>query len=337
MKIQLDDTQHVINTKDQLNKFTWTEIDTFYLEKGQHRVAVTNLQGFNTINLLTLIPKQEYHNAQNQLDQILQNKKIIHILEAENDLYYQNTTPSNKYGGEASNGEILILNPNSTIWQNITIAKKDNYGLTIRSKGLLQIQIENQTYTINSTSLKWNHLNITQLKKGNCKIQLTTPNTAELDVLWLYSTQHPNETIQDIFTINQTPAKIINYTKIDPTKYTININATDPFILSLAEAYDPLWTCYVNDEKILSTPLYGVINGFWINQTGQLEIVIEYEPQKWFYYSLTISIAALLICFTYLTYNWTKNRYMKTDTNNAQTPSSSTYNNHSTEEESTLT
>jgi len=100
----------------------------------------------------------------------------------------------------------------------------------------------------------------------------------------------------------------INYLKINPTKYIVEVNATNPFMLSFAEAYDPLWMAYVNGERIESIPLYSVINGFWINQTGQLEITIEYEPQKWFYYGSIISVTTLLACLTYLTYNWTKNK-----------------------------
>ena len=32
-----------------------------------------------------------------------------------------------------------------------------------------------------------------------------------------------------------------------------------------------------------------MINGFWINQTGDLEIVIRYKPQDWFEIGLVIS------------------------------------------------
>jgi hypothetical protein len=47
-----------------------------------------------------------------------------------------------------------------------------------------------------------------------------------------------------------------------------------------------------------------VINGFWLNQTGLLEITIEYEPQRWFYYGLVISITTFIACIGYLAYNW---------------------------------
>ena len=54
-------------------------------------------------------------------------------------------------------------------------------------------------------------------------------------------------------------------------------------MLSFAEAYDPLWEARVcNDgklvEKVRLIPLYSVINGFWINETGELEIIIRYAP-----------------------------------------------------------
>jgi len=127
-------------------------------------------------------------------------------------------------------------------------------------------------------------------------------------VVWIYSTQNPNETIEDIFTTKEDPAEIISYNKIDPTKYVVKINATKPFMLSFAESYDPLWVAYVNGEKIQSVPLYGVINGFWINQTSILEITIEYEPQRWFNYGCAVSLTTFLACIAYATYSWLKNK-----------------------------
>jgi len=80
-------------------------------------------------------------------------------------------------------------------------------------------------------------------------------------------------------------------------------------MLSFAESYDPLWICYVNDQKINSIPLYGVINGFYINQTGLLEITIEYEPQKWFYIGSIISLTTLTACTAHLTLTHPKTKH----------------------------
>jgi hypothetical protein len=93
---------------------------------------------------------------------------------------------------------------------------------------------------------------------------------------------------------------LVSWEKKDPTKYVVKINITKPTMLSLAESYDPGWHAYVNGKKIQSIPLNGVINGFWINQTGFQEITIEYEPQKWTYYGLAVSLLTLTVCILYL-------------------------------------
>lgn len=103
------------------------------------------------------------------------------------------------------------------------------------------------------------------------------------------------------------------YEMINPTLYRAEINLTKPSMLGFAENYDPLWCAkvYENGKEIKITkaiPLYGAINGFWINKTGLLEIIIEYEPQRWFYVDLTVSAATLIACITYLIYDRASNR-----------------------------
>jgi hypothetical protein len=95
----------------------------------------------------------------------------------------------------------------------------------------------------------------------------------------------------------------INYTKINPTKYLTKINATSTFVIAFSKTYSPSWVCYTNGKRVSSFSLYNAVNGFLINQTGQLDIIVEYEPQRWFYYGLIISVTTLLTCITYLTYN----------------------------------
>jgi len=90
-------------------------------------------------------------------------------------------------------------------------------------------------------------------------------------------------------------AKITSYQKINPSLWIVTINATKPFMLSFAEYYDPLWEArvYKNGKlltKIRAVPLYGLINGFWIDATGDnLRIEIRYTPQDWFELGLVIS------------------------------------------------
>ena len=51
-----------------------------------------------------------------------------------------------------------------------------------------------------------------------------------------------------------------------------------------------------------------MINGFWIDETGDLEIVLRYKPQDWFERGLVVSILTFLACVGYLLYDWRKKR-----------------------------
>jgi hypothetical protein len=92
-------------------------------------------------------------------------------------------------------------------------------------------------------------------------------------------------------------------------------------MLSFAESYDPQWmaTVYASGERLEGLnpiPLYELINGFWINQTGELDIMIEYVPQRWFFYGSIISLTTLIASVTYLTYSYTKKRAPVTPSKN---------------------
>jgi len=302
----------IIDTKDQINRFTWKKIGTYNLDREKHTLTLENREGFNAVNLFALIPQEEAAKTEERVESLIQKKRIIYILEAESDMYEENSPTSNKYGGEASNGEVIELTPTSRVWNQLEVLKPGNYTIVIRGKGNLNVKIDGNEYTANSAQLDWTYLGPVSLEKGKHEIEITPSSMysqpSDLDVVWIYSTQKENETLEEIFTPKENPVEIIGYQKIDPTKYIVEVNATKPFMLSFAEAHDPLWIAHVNGERIESIPLYSVINGFWINQTGQLEITIEYEPQKWFYYGSIISVTTFLACLTYITYNWTKNK-----------------------------
>lgn len=107
----------------------------------------------------------------------------------------------------------------------------------------------------------------------------------------------------------------VDYTYVNPTLYKVRINASKPFMLTFAESYDPSWIAHVDktdniskSESVRSIPLYYIVNGFWINQTGNLDITIEYEPQKWFNIGIIVSIVTLISTVCYLIYDWRKKK-----------------------------
>ena len=312
IQVQLDDVSYLVNTEGQLNEFTWEQIDTLHLQEGQHTITLTNLEGFNAVNLFTLVFKQQYEAVQNQLVEFLQDKRLVYVFEGERDFYNVNAAASSEYGGESSNGVVLELNQTSAVYNEIEILRHDNYTIAIRSKGNLHITINEKTYVTNSATLDWAYIGPINLERGKHTIEITSipahSDPSDLDAMWLYSTLSSNETLEDIFTTEDLSAEVVSYRKVDSTKYVVTVDASEPFMLCFAEAYDSLWVASVNGEQITSAPLFSVVNGFWVNQSGVLEVMIEYAPQEWFNYGSVVSIAMLIVCVTYLTYGWAKNK-----------------------------
>jgi hypothetical protein len=162
------------------------------------------------------------------------------------------------------------------------------------------------------TQLKWIYLNNTYLEEGRYKIKIHSDSQVDLDSVIVYSTAYDHtkagrggqatkqyEALEDLFNPSDSnePAFIEDYKKIDPTKYEVKIrNATRPYVISLAETYDPLWVAHFDpsldntsvDEdnnrfEKRSIPLFSVVNGFYINKTGNYTLTIEYEQQKWLF------------------------------------------------------
>lgn len=322
INISIDgETIKLINTKDQLNKFIWEKINTLYLKKGKHKLTLTNDDGFNAVNVFALISEKEYQEMEKKIEPLIEGKRLIYVFDAESDLFRTEALVSNKYSGKASNGEVLEFNETSRAWQIIDIIRSDNYKIGLKVNGNFNINFDDINYNVSSNMSDFVYIGPIYLIKGYHKIEIKRKSNetknSDLDVIWLYSINNTSEKVEDIFRIDNVPATVLNYTQTDPTLYKIKMNAIKPFMVSFAESYDPLWIAKidkidgktVNPEIIRPIPLYSVVNGFWINQTGYLDVTIEYEPQRWFYIGAAISITTLIICIAYLIFEWRKKKY----------------------------
>ena len=308
IKLCIDNKIIYIYTKSRINKFVWVDLGKIYLKKGKHKIILENVKGFNAVNLFALIPENEYYKAKEEIEKLLQNKTIIYLFEAESDLYRKNAKISKEFGGDVSNGEVLKFVKDGEAWQNIEIVKNGTYRLALRGVGEFKVRIGDHEFILKSNSLNFTYTTLFDLTKGKYRLEILASKDSYLDVIWLYSAK-TNQTIDQLFEVKEEPAEIINYTKINPTLWKVKVNATKPFMLSFAESYDPLWEARVYKdgklvEKVRSIPLYSIINGFWINETGELEIVIRYTPQDWFELGLKISGLTFIGCIGYLFYNW---------------------------------
>jgi len=157
--------------------------------------------------------------------------------------------------------------------------------------------------------------NITKIKPslgiGWVENNLTGNGTVWFDDLYIYRPSILNNTnykqLKNETSLNEKPNNIISYEKMKPTEYKVKIITNGSFLLSFAETYDPLWRVNVNGKEYESLELYTLINGFWIDETGESEIIIKYKPQDWFDIGVWISSISFFCCMIFLFYKWKKN------------------------------
>ena len=98
--------------------------------------------------------------------------------------------------------------------------------------------------------------------------------------------------------VNASGVSIYDIKQVDVTRWELRLNASKPFSLIFTEGFDPYWAATVNASGdsflVNSQNVFGSINSFPINQTGELHITIQYKPQVWLYYGLTVSILFLI-------------------------------------------
>ena len=323
-----------VDTIGNSNAFTWQMIDSFYLKKGSHTLAMDNKNGFNAVNLLAIIPKQKLREYRGDVENFLRNKGLIYALEAESNLEFEEANVMDSHGSCASSGKVLNLSENSKARLPVDIIKSGHYSLSMRmivgsGNNKFEILNGNNSYDFECNpedegDFSWINVNGIYLAKGptefsfisstggnnvlnrsfedgggdinNTPIQLglLQEMNNEIDLVVLHLEEN-GKSLEDVFE-SPPSAMIFDYKKIDTTKYEIRISSTGPFLLAFAEAYDEYWVAHIKGStKIESIPLNGMINGFLIEKTGNFTIIIEFEPQKWFYIGAGITVASIVV------------------------------------------
>jgi predicted secreted protein len=190
----------------------------------------------------------------------------------------------------------------------LVLEKDDNYAVLINSFSLDQkakasIEIDNKQMQIPSnlqSDFSWYELGNLKLSKGEHSIKLISEigNIAVGQIVIV-----PQEKYKEAISNAQTKIKetsnamaenIVNYAKISPTQYEIEINNNKPFYLIFSENYNSGWKLFDSNGKNIKTEHFKVnsyANAYYINNTGSQKISLEFAPQK--YHSIGIWIAGI--------------------------------------------
>jgi hypothetical protein len=82
------------------------------------------------------------------------------------------------------------------------------------------------------------------------------------------------------------------------TEYIVNVTSSRPFYLMLGESYDNNWQGSLDGSELPHFYAYSYLNGYYINETGAISIVIRYGNQNYFIIPmLELGIFAFLLIY----------------------------------------
>jgi hypothetical protein len=171
---------------------------------------------------------------------------------------------------------------------NLYIPRGGHYVLAVKATG---------TLSINGTSLScdggWKYLTLPELRRGEHVIVFSTDDEVYIQSLILFTLNQEVSGMQEIFKV-ETTNLLLDYKQMSPVEWEVTVNASSPFVLVFTEPYDRLWRAYVNGREVEPIMLYGMVNGFPINETGILHIRIYYTLQTYYNVGLFTSCISFI-------------------------------------------
>ena len=103
-------------------------------------------------------------------------------------------------------------------------------------------------------------------------------------------------------------ANVTSYEQTSGVELTATVAVSSPFVLVLTEPYDGLWRAYVGNVEVHPMLIYGLVDGFLINQKGILNIRIYYTLQNYLYLGAGLSATSLSFSLLAVVLLWRRNQ-----------------------------
>jgi hypothetical protein len=297
----------------------WIKLQNVFLSSGNHIITLTNDgSGYNEIDVITVIQPDRLESASNKALNDIQDmdSRVINVIEAETAFAHNlnGWYPSERWGGNASNGITLTSDILTVSSAQIFIPKDGNYKIAVRTieskeHGNLLLQVDEGNITklecnSSKTSFVWYELDPVPMNSGEHRLTIINDGSGkvDLDEIIIYSLKETEEntSLKEVFSPQSSQSKELNFTQITPTEYEIKITTDEPFWLIFSESFNPLWRAYINNEEIEKVVAYSFMNGFYVDKTGDLVIQIYFTGQTYFSIGSLISVSTVFSGIIYL-------------------------------------
>lgn len=123
-----------------------------------------------------------------------------------------------------------------------------------------------------------------------------------------FDTTHEFEVYFDeLYVLSQEINTDIEYTKISPGKYKVNVDFDNPSYLVLADSYYPNWVAKYNGKVVSSQVIFEALNGFYL-EAGEYEVTLEYVSSPWRIAGNLLSGISVIIIVVGAVYLWIRKK-----------------------------
>jgi hypothetical protein len=87
----------------------------------------------------------------------------------------------------------------------------------------------------------------------------------------------------------------LTYEKKSAHEYIIHVNNTTPFLMIFSDSYHPLWKADVDGTIVSPMTAYHMVNGFYVNKSGELTILLTFGGEMYVDIGLGISAVTFAV------------------------------------------
>lgn len=238
--VYIDNKKFEVSTKrEQENKMNWVEIGALYLNQGSHDIRLENIEGFNAVNQIAIVPTGKMLAVWQVQKERLEKGKILMSYESTIDMTYDQQIQTLRTNSADSLGKGIALSKGS-VYLDIDNMKSSYYKFETKedrpynNKGDVNYWLTNEMgETVNITKQLDEPI---YLETGNytmeIKIDSEAINYAPIETLTYFdsSSVKITEEVEDEYTINcsecETVSEEMTHVTLDDGLLTIEYDAT---------------------------------------------------------------------------------------------------------------
>jgi hypothetical protein len=264
--------------------FVWEDVGPVSLLAGQHMLSIQGRKGLSAVNAIVVLSETEMEALREESQALARQVPQLFVFEAESDFDCSQAEPVPSTQ-TFSSGVGVAVGAGKSILTDLELVVDGAYRVAVRAgsdeAASLWVRLGDITVRLQPShqkgKLDWLVSEPVYLPSTLMQLEIGAEHPAVVDVVALCS--QVEDCPEGFFQAGSPPAEI-RYEAVDPTRFRVQVNARRPFMLAFAETYDPLWAATAAQTVTHSLPLYGVINGFYLDQPGSYSLVVEYQIQQ---------------------------------------------------------